>query len=87
MGLKWDSPTLFHIHVPTFDAKHRENQAEDKGELLSPRSLKMEVRRKDKIHSSSSYTAICLPGSLLTEEETLSILGLVRGREDPFVQH
>lgn len=69
-------------------AKHLENRAEDKGELLWPRSLKMEVRRKDKIHCSSSHTAICLPGSLPMEEETLSVLELGGGwgREEPFVQ-
>lgn len=62
-----------------FDAKNLENQAKEKGELLWPRSLKMEVRRKDKIHCSSSHTAICLPGSLPIEEETLSVLGLGGG--------
>lgn len=87
MGLEWD---IVPIHVPhsraqgckskvVFDAKHLENQAKEKGELLWPRSLKMEVRRKDKIHCSSSHTAICLPGSLPIEEETLSVLGLGGG--------
>lgn len=87
LGLEWD---IVPIHVPhsraqgckskvVFDAKHLENQAKEKGELLWPRSLKMEVRRKDKIHCSSSHTAICLPGSLPIEKETLSVLGLGGG--------
>lgn len=87
LGLEWD---IVPIHVPhsraqgfkskvVFDAKHLENQAKEKGELLWPRSLKMEVRRKDKIHCSRSHTAVCLPGSLPIEEETLSVLGLGGG--------